>query len=82
MTFYASSACRTAQASPSETCDDGRMAFVVIICWLLALIFFALAALAIPPHPRFQWIAGGLFFFTLAEFLLQVTGVSAKIVSA
>jgi len=55
------------------------MNIVVIICWLLALIFFGLAALAVPPHPRWAWIPAGLFFLTLAMFLMAITGVNARL---
>lgn len=55
------------------------MAIIIVICWLLALIFFALATLAIPAHPRWTWIPAGLFFLTLAMFLAIVTGTTAKL---
>jgi hypothetical protein len=37
-----------------------------LIALLLALIFFALAALGVPGHPRFNFLAGGLFFWALS----------------
>lgn len=40
-----------------------------LLCIILALVFFALATLAIPSPSRFQWQAAGLFFLTLALFV-------------
>jgi hypothetical protein len=37
-----------------------------VICVLLALIFFALATFGVPSHPKFSFIAAGLFFLTAA----------------
>lgn len=40
-----------------------------LICIILALVFFGLATVKIPEHPRFAWQAAGLFFMTLALFV-------------
>jgi hypothetical protein len=39
---------------------------VHLIFLLIALIFFALAGLGIPSHPRLGFLPWGLFFFALA----------------
>lgn len=40
-----------------------------LICIILALVFFGLATVKIPEHPRFSWLAAGLFCLTLALFV-------------
>lgn len=42
---------------------------LILILVLLALIFFALAALGVPSHPHFQFTPAGLFCLTLAYLL-------------
>jgi hypothetical protein len=37
-----------------------------LICLIVALVLFALAALGVPSPPRFNLVAGGLFFLTLS----------------
>lgn len=43
---------------------------LILILVLLALIFFALAALGVSSHPRFQFTPAGLFCLTLAYLLV------------
>jgi hypothetical protein len=49
------------------------MSLLVLICWIVSLVLFALAALQ--PRP-FNVVAGGLFFFDLwvgLTYLMVVT---------
>ena len=42
------------------------MSTLHLIFVILALVFFALATLGVPGHPRFSFTNAGLFFLTLA----------------
>lgn len=41
----------------------------VIVCLVIALVLFALAAVSWPRTERFNLLGGGLFFLTLGELL-------------
>lgn len=45
-----------------------------LVCFILSVIFGALAASGIPSHPRFQWLGAAIAFLALA-FLLAAPGL-------
>lgn len=48
---------------------------LIVILYVIALVFFALAGLGVPPHPRIQWLGWGLFFWLLAITIAHIHGL-------